>query len=116
MTLPKFPTASGPTDFLDAYSAWTHPLKVEHAQCYWRFAVDGDAEAHTRVQQIEERLSDLHAEVDVFEAHAASLEASLQASAAPEEKAEGEIEELEWVQNLHKLPALKAALVKALDP
>ena len=28
----------------------------------------------------------------------------------------GEIEELEWVQNLHKLPALKAALVKDLDP
>jgi len=67
-SLPSLPIDSGPVPFLEAYSAWVHPVKVEHAKSYWGFAVDGDAEAHSRVQQIEESLSDLHSDQSVFEA------------------------------------------------
>ena len=67
-SLPSFPVDSGPIVFLEAYSAWVHPMKVRHAKSYWGFAVDGDAEAHSRVQEIEEILSDLHSDETVFEA------------------------------------------------
>lgn len=70
-TPPRFPRDAGPSTFVDAYSSWVHPLKVEHANCYWRFAVDGDAAAHARVQEIEELLADLHSDDLAFEALAA---------------------------------------------
>jgi len=42
-------------------------MKVAHGQAYWRFAINGDPQAHDALQALEEELSDVHASPEVFD-------------------------------------------------
>ena len=66
--LPTFPISAGPARFIEAYASFVRPLQVEHARCYWLFATAADASAHSRLEEIEELLSDLHSDERVFAA------------------------------------------------
>lgn len=66
--LPRFSLDQGPAAFVEEYTRFVRPLKVEHGRCYWLFATDGNASAHARVEEIEEQLSDLHSDERIYEA------------------------------------------------
>lgn len=61
------PLSEGPEAFLAAYTQQVHPMRVAHGKAYWRFALHGDPEAHDALQELEERLSDVHASGPVFD-------------------------------------------------
>ena len=66
--LPSLSVDEGPAAFIENYTRFVRPLKVEHAHSYWLFATNADAHAHARVEEIEELLSDLHSDERVFSA------------------------------------------------
>ena len=66
--LPSLSVDEGPASFIDEYTRFVRPLKVEHARSYWLFATSADPGAHSRVEEIEALLSDLHSDERVFKA------------------------------------------------
>jgi peptidyl-dipeptidase A len=57
-----------PADFVAAYTARMHPLRVRHSSAYWEFSRSGSQEAHEEVRRLEEEISDLHASRATWEA------------------------------------------------
>ena len=65
---PRLPTRDGPAAFLTAYTDAVRPQTVRHARAYWDFSCTGRVEAQDVVAEVEEWLSDLHADERVHEA------------------------------------------------
>ncbi len=69
------PVDEGPEGFLAAYGERMKPLRLKHGAAYWTFSTTGDSKAQAIVSELEEQLSDLHADERVFDAITAWLEA-----------------------------------------
>ena len=59
---PRLPVEAGPELFLRRYEEVARPLGVRHARAYWDFCCTGEAGHQDVVRQVEETLSDLHAD------------------------------------------------------
>ena len=64
--LPRLPVEAGPEVFLRRYEEVARPLGVRHAHAYWDFCCTGRPEHQDVVQEVEETLSDLHADDRVY--------------------------------------------------
>ena len=52
----------GPRAFVASYEAAVRPLRQEHGEVYWNFALGGNDQLQSRLADLEQRLSDLHAD------------------------------------------------------
>lgn len=64
----SLPLTSGPDAFLDAYTTEVRPLRMKHGDTYWRFTAQGDASAQAELSELEGRMSDMHADPDIYDA------------------------------------------------
>jgi peptidyl-dipeptidase A len=64
--LPRLPVEAGPEVFLRRYEEVARPLGLRHAHAYWDFCCTGQPEHQEVVQEVEETLSDLHADPRVY--------------------------------------------------
>ncbi len=62
MSAARLPVDRGPAAFLDAYAAAVRPQTIRHGEAYWAFSCHGTPEAQDVVAEVEEWLSDLHAD------------------------------------------------------
>ena len=60
--VPRLPVEAGPATFLRRYEEFARPLGIRHAHAYWDFCCTGDAAHQEVVREVEETLSDLHAD------------------------------------------------------
>lgn len=72
--IPSLPTTEGPEEFLRRYEEFARPLGIRHANAYWRFCCTGEPSFQQVVREVEETLSDLHADTRVCGALARWLE------------------------------------------
>jgi len=63
---PRLPVHAGPAAFLEAYTDVVRPETTRHARAYWDFSCTGRPEAQEVVAEVEEWLSDLHADERVY--------------------------------------------------
>lgn len=64
----RFPTDRGPEAFLVAYEARVRPLRRTHGETYWRFAIGHGGGLQSRLEELENQLSALHADPAAYEA------------------------------------------------
>ena len=57
----------GPREFVASYEAAVRPLRQEHGEVYWNFALGGNDQLQSRLADLEQRLSDLHADATACE-------------------------------------------------
>ncbi len=66
--VPRLPVEAGPDTFLRRYEEVARPLGIRHAKAYWDFCCTGDPACQDVVREVEETLSDLHADGRVYAA------------------------------------------------
>ncbi len=59
---PRLPVDGGPVAFVEAYAAAVRPQTIRHGEAYWDFSCNGTPEAQDTIAEVEEWLSDLHAD------------------------------------------------------
>lgn len=60
--VPRLPVEAGPDTFLRRYEEFARPLGIRHAHAYWAFCCTGESSHQEVVREVEETLSDLHAD------------------------------------------------------
>jgi len=63
---PTLPVDGGPSAFFEAYAAAVRPETIRHGKAYWEFSCHGTPQAQDTIAEVEEWLSDLHADDRVF--------------------------------------------------
>ena len=74
----RLPVDEGPERFLADYAERMRPLRLQHGAAYWTFSTTGDSQAQAQVTELEEQLSDLHADTRVFDAITGWLEGGVE--------------------------------------
>ncbi len=64
----SLPAARGPEAFVAAYEAVMRPLRQQHGETYWRFALSGDPALQAHLEAAEAEMSRLHADPAAYEA------------------------------------------------
>ena len=62
----RLPVTRGPRAFVDAYEQRMRPLRTQHGEMYWRFALSGDSALAESLEAAEGEISRMHADEDAF--------------------------------------------------